>query len=308
MKNYFGMWAAMKIFVCGILLLVATVSHAEDRVKQNIQSTDVGMPGVLTPEQAGKLFLSNAGRFVDDRINSSNTLAGRNFIADFSDGKFRVRHEFHEDAETVTWEILEGFEKGQSGTVPYEAHDIRPGITLIMLQPLPVESLTLIIDDNRGMATGYLGRITDMNSDRPIVLKTVRGPILEAERTQKTTSFGSAADLAGRRFTVVYPNEVAIYEQIYLNEHYVTWHGKKGTSAGVADTERYKAVKIAPDLYLVAWNEKSAPLQISFLFDFERKQELAAFFGYDASKKRPVYQTSSAKISEIVYTKMTQLE
>ena len=75
----------------------------------------------------------------------------------------------------------------------------------------------------------------------------------------------------------------------------------------MADTERYKAFKVAPKLYLVAWNEESAPLQISMLFDFERKRERAVIFGFDEDRERTVYQTTSADIPKVTHTSMEGL-
>ena len=208
-----------------------------------------------------------------------------------------------EDAQsrTVTWEVLSGTEADQIGTVPYQAFEIRQGITLLLTQPLEHESVTLIIDDNRGAATGFLARSSAENPEQLVSLRRLEGPILEADPS-RPARFESADDLAGTRLTLVYPNEVAIYEQIYLNEHYMTWVAHKGTSAGVADTERYEAIKIAPLVYLVAWNEKSAPLQISMLLDFGQMRERASMFGVDLSQDRTVYQTATAEITEIAHT------
>jgi len=139
-------------------------------------------------------------------------------------------------------------------------------------------------------------------------LNKLHGTILEAKAGEKSSQSVKTGDLSGTRFTVVYPGEVAIYEHIYLNEHYMTWLGHKGTSAGVADTERYEAIEIAPLLYLVAWNEKSAPLQISMLFDFTEMTELATIFGFDESQDRTVYQTTSANITKITHTNIPGLK
>lgn len=258
---------------------------------------------VLSPEEAGKIFLSNAANFIDEQANNAHSLSGRTITADFAGGKFRMRHEFHEDGKTLTWSVLSGEESGNSGTVPYQAFEVRPGITCVLTQPLDHEAVMLIVDDNRERCAGFLGR---RSSDEPgalIELKRLEGEILEADgKNSKPIDDGN--DLGGTRFTVVYPGEVAIYEHIYLNDHYVTWLGHKGTSAGVADTERYEAFRIAPLVYLAAWTEKSAPLQISYLFDFEQMRERAMIFGFDESSGRYVYQTTSAEIAEIKHSKL----
>ena len=169
-----------------------------------------------------------------------------------------------------------------------------------MAQPQDCESLALVIDDNRGMAYGFLGRYSSDQPGTKVALMPVQGYIVESGVESKSMTFQSA-DLSGARFTVRYPDDVAIYEHIYLNKYYVTWLCRKGTSKDVADTERYIAFELAPRLYLVAWNEESAPLQISMLFDLEHKCEQAAIFGFDESAGRTVYQTTSAEITNITH-------
>ena len=262
---------------------------------------------VLSPAEAGKIFLSNAANFNDERAHSAHGLSGRTITADFSAGNFRMRHDFDEDGKTLTWSALTGPQSGDSRTVPYQAFEVRPGITGVLAQPLEHEAVILIVDDNRGRCAGLLGR---RNSDEPgalIELKRLEGEILEAD-VDTSNLFKNGSDLGGTRFTVVYPGEVAIYEHIYLNDHYVTWLGHKGTSAGVADTERYEAFRIAPLVYLVAWTEKSAPLQISYLFDFEQMREHASIFGFDESSGRYVYQTTSADIAEIKHSNLADID
>ncbi len=299
----------VSLFACFMhLIALGGTGHAGDQTAQPAEVSCSEKAQVRTPEQAGKIFLRSVGRFVDKNANTSKKLTGRTVTADFADGNFRMRHVFHADGQTMTWEALTGPNKGKTGTVPYQAFDVRPEITLVMARPADCESVALIIDDNRGAATGFLGRYSSENTEKPISMTALQGPIIEVKSRTNPTPFMSADDLAGSRFTVVYPNEVAIYEHIYLNKNYMTWLGHKGTSAGVADTERYEAVKIAPLLYLVAWNEEAAPIQISFLFDFENKRELAVFFGFDESSDRCIYQTTSSKITQVMHTTIEGLK
>ncbi len=304
-RNLLTVGRRLGLYLC---LLAATTLSVELSAETAPGAIDTKVAQVLTPAQAGRLFLGNAANFVDKQTPTTNALAGRTLTADFAKGKFRVKHVFHKDSNTMSWQVLSGPESGQSGTVPYRAYPVRPGMTFIMTQPLNYESVALLIDDNTGSAMGFLGRHEQGSKPAEVSLKVLRGPILEAQGTGSTTPQRGAADLTGIRFTVVYPNDVAIYEHIYLNEHYVTWLGHKGTSAGVADTERYQAIKVAPQLYLVAWSEKSVPLQMSFLFDFASQRELAAVFGYDEVAGRHVYQITSAQIAEIMHTSMTAPE
>ncbi len=283
-----------------VVPLIATFSlHAEAPVKNESD--------VLSPAQAGRIFLSNAQNFITSDANTTTALDGRTITADFADGNFRVQHRFHSDGQMLSWEVLTGKQKGAKGTVPCQVFEVRPGIYFLMTQPASHEAVSLVIDENRGVATGFLSRYSDEDKDSLISLNKIHGPVLEAGNGDASDRQLKNADLGGTRFTVVYPGEVAIYEHIYLNRHYMTWLGHKGTSAGVADTERYEAIEVAPLLYMVAWNEKSAPLQISMLFDFAKMSERATIFGFDEAKKRTVYQTTSAKIRKISHTRIPGL-
>ena len=296
---------AMKYFAFFILGAASAACIAGGEKDVVAEQKMVVADEVLTAAQAGRIFLSNAGNFIDKNAETSNALAGRTVTADFANGNFRVVHKFQADSQTLSWEVLSGVEKGNKGVVPYQAFDIRPGIIFVMVQPQDSESVALIIDDNRGMAAGFLGRYSPEHIGKKVVMMPIQGPILEAEIEPEP--FADATDLAGTRFTVAYPGGVEIYEHIYLNEHYVTWLCHKGTSKGVANTERYEAFKVAPGLHLVAWNEESAPLQISMLFDFETKRERAAIFGFDENRGRTVYQTTSADIPKVTHTSMEGL-
>ena len=260
---------------------------------------------VLTPEEAGARFIEGLAKFIDEQPSNNRSFAGRTLTADFSGGKFRVRHTFHDDGMMMTWKILTGDEAGQNGRVPYKLFALRPGLALIMMRPLEYESVFLVVDDKRGVAAGILGRAGLRDSS--ITMKRLWGPILESEGGVNARAAVSPCDLGGTRFTVAYGNDAAIYEHIYLNQHYMTWLGHKGTSAGVADTERYEAIAIAPFLYLVGWNEKAAPIQISFLFDFEQMHEHAAVLGV-APGRKAVYGTTTARIIEISHSRLPELE
>jgi hypothetical protein len=273
-------------------LLLAVLCHGAPTADSLTQE-------VMTPAQAGRLFLKNTGNFRDSSMQSSRSLYGKTLTVDFQHGEFRMQHQFHAEEDKMTWEVLTGEIAGRRGTVSYQAFDIRPGIVFIMAQPRTSESVALVIDHNRGWAAGFLGRYLIEQPEGTMNLFPIQGPILEAGNSSSQQPFPSAKDLIGSRFTVVYPNEAAVYEHIYLNDNYVTWLCHKGTSQGVADTERFHSFKVSDDLYLVAWNEKSAPIQLSFLFDFKNQQELAALFGYDESRARTVYQTTFADIPKI---------
>ena len=289
-----------KSFLTAVFVLVSLLAHAE--------STQKNEPKVLSPAEAGRIFLRNAGNFISTGTESTRALSGRVITANFAKGNFRMRHNFHPGDMLLSWEALSGDEKGEKGTVPYQAFEVRPGVFFLMTQPTSHEAVSLIIDDNRGVASGFLSRYSEKDAGQLISQVKIHGEILESTIEEKSRQLAKTGDLSGTRFTVVYPNEVAIYEHIYLNKHYLTWLGHKGTSAGVADTERYEAIELAPLLYLVAWNEKSAPLQISMLFDFANKTERATIFGYDESKDRTVYQTTSAKITKVSHTNIQGLK
>ena len=72
--------------------------------------------------------------------------------------------------------------------------------------------------------------------------------------------------LAGTRIQNDYAHNV-VYQHVCLNDRYETWLSLDGPQRGQADTEEYRAFKVADHVYCTFWNEKVLTSQMTLLFD-----------------------------------------
>lgn len=72
-----------------------------------------------------------------------------------------------------------------------------------------------------------------------------------------------------------------VYEHIYLNNNFYTWHCIKGSEAGLGGTDRCHDIKVAERLYLFVWREKIVPTLGVILIDMSRLKTDGKIFGYD---------------------------
>lgn len=118
----------------------------------------------------------------------------------------------------------------------------------------------------------------------------------ERESASPSTPIPSGQRLAGTRYRLEIPGNSVVYEYIHVSENYMTWLVQQGEFAGVAGTERFHALNVSPQIYLVAMNRTGTPLQTSWLLDFAAKRVVEVVFGYDPSQAELIYQASAGKI------------
>ena len=89
-------------------------------------------------------------------------------------------------------------------------------------------------------------------------------------------------DLIGKRIKYAYSSK-HVYEHIYLNDRFYTWHCLAGVEKGLADTEICDYFKIAPDVYLFTWREKVMPTFGVVLINFKEMRSNGKTFGLDVA-------------------------
>lgn len=90
--------------------------------------------------------------------------------------------------------------------------------------------------------------------------------------------FPRTKELLGKHVRYRYsPTEV--YEHLYLNETFYTWHCLKGVEAGLADTDLCHYFKLRDNLYLFVWQEKVVPTLGVVLLDLARGKTDGKIFG-----------------------------
>jgi hypothetical protein len=119
-------------------------------------------------------------------------------------------------------------------------------------------------------------------------------PIVPHERT---------TDLIGKRVKYTYSSK-HVYEHIYLNDRFFTWHCLAGVEEGLADTEICDYFKIAPDVYMFTWREKVMPTFGVVLINLKDMRSNGKTFGLDLTSGKLVNFTMGSRaepINEINY-------
>jgi hypothetical protein len=89
------------------------------------------------------------------------------------------------------------------------------------------------------------------------------------------------ADLVGERIQFVYSTN-DVYEHIYLNENFYTWHCLKGIEKGLCDTDRCFYWKLADQLYWFLWLERIVPTFGSVVEDLAKMRSYGKIYGYES--------------------------
>lgn len=220
--------------------------------------------------------------FAEYRPPLTTELAGKEFVLHYDMNEWVIKYVFH-DANSLTWEILRGVDKGLSGKEAYEAIQITPQIYLVHFAQARIQSprsVTIALDLNTMKATAVVGTLVQEGSGHRIKEDFLHAAVNPVFPNKPVIPHERTADLLGKRVKYTY-SSIHTYEHIYLNDHLFTWHCLAGPEAGLADTENCNYFKIAPHVYLLAWWEKILPVHGVLLIDFEQMQTCGAFFGLD---------------------------
>jgi hypothetical protein len=234
--------------------------------------------------------------YAANRPPRSSVLSGKTLTVALGAEPVRIRNEFSE-AE-VTWEMLDGPEKGDGGTAAYEAFELAPGIFFVSFLARDMESVAMTADLGSRTATVVWGKIIDGD----IVSEVLDGRI-EGAGNDRAALRHPPFSLGGTRFLNEYADNVA-YEHIYLTDVYETWLGVRGPQAGQADTEEYHSFKVADGVYIVYWNEKVLTAQMTFLFNLLDGECVGQVFAIVEGQR--VHRTIGAH-THLIHTKLSEL-
>lgn len=216
-------------------------------------------------------------------------LDGKGFKLHFENG-WEIDHRF--DAEQVHWVAADGH---SSGSAPYRATSVRPGIYLVDFlkhEGTQAWSISLVLDTHSHAFTAVIATLpTAADSSESLYSRALAGK--ELTGVQASFLHGSldrpwqsgacphapSSDLVGVRNRYRYsPTEV--YEHIYLNDQYYSWQCLKGVEQGLCDTDRCHYYKIADALYLFVWREKIVPTLGLVMIDLQQHRSDGKIFGY----------------------------
>lgn len=174
---------------------------------------------------------------------------------------------------------------------------LRPEVFFVDFLPTAQRrnSVSLVLDVASGVVSAVLGTLpTREETQRSLfsravaaeeltpVVARVHAASLTAERPGPGRRHEPTTDLVGRRIMYDYGSR-DMYEHVYLNERFYTWHCLRGPERGLADTDRCYYHKVGEDLYLFVWLEKIVPTLGTVLVDVKALRTTGKIFGYRTS-------------------------
>jgi hypothetical protein len=247
------------------------------------------------------------------KLPSSDDLAGRTITLMFN-GSRKVTRCLFRDSGFLDWDTGSGRKKRFTQNEPYEAIRIDPGIYFVdfLKWKNSAASQSLVLDLNTRGATvltaalpgkqkatssllNRLGQGVDLSSIQVEIQHALINPLSPDETipVHERTS-----ELIGKRIQYTYSPD-HVYEHVYLNDRFYTWHCLKGAEAGLADTEVCDYFKIAPDIYLFSWREKIMPTFGLVLINLKTLRSNGKTFGLDLKTGERMNFTMGA-IAELV--------
>ena len=207
------------------------------------------MNTTTTPESISVGALGEGFAVNNNILEVHGGLNNQAFTLNFSDGRI---HECRVlDGHTLVWDGREQEARAAS---------VREGIYFVdfLAGDSVKKSLSLVLDDNNGQVALIEGALPDEQAtslsayDRPrqgMELTGVEAVILHGSvaGNHGGTAHAPTDELIGLRNRYHYSPE-EVYEHVYLNHNFYTWHCIKGSEAGLGDTDRCHCIKIAQDL------------------------------------------------------------
>lgn len=239
-------------------------------------------------EAAGQQFLLRADEYKQYQIEASSGLADRTLAWIRTDG-LREALRFDGGGE------LAGYGRAdRTLSVSARVFELAPKLYYVSF---PFDdgdrALTAVIDEPAGTALLVDSRRPGPEDGTHRAQTAVTRVMLEGDRAAPAPQ--PSEGMVGARLVARYADDIA-YEHIYLNPHFVTWHGTEGPEAGNADTEWYDAYELRDGVYLVSWSEKVLTTHMLFLFDFNSGHEIGSIFGYEPESGKRVFDTIGAKM------------
>jgi len=236
-------------------------------------------------------------------------LAGKVLNLHFSNG-WNIEHRF--ESEQLHWQAADG---SSTGSAHYRSTSIRPDVYFVDF--LKTEngqnySFSLVLDMQKGAFTAILGQLPNAAALESSVYSRARAnlPLTQVDAKFLHGSIHTpwqpdacphtpTRDLIGLRNRYHYsPTEV--YEHIYLNDNFYTWHCLQGVEKGLADTDLCHYFKIADQLYLFVWREKIVPTLGVVLIDLAQHRSDGKICGWADDQFNQLVNFRMASHCEIV--------
>jgi hypothetical protein len=241
-------------------------------------------PGFVPIEEWPDLTVMVEG-FGDPSLEASRALEGRSIAIVFEGGRI-ITHVFA--AGSLTWAIVEGAGVGATGTHPYRAVELRPGIFFVDFlkgEGAHRHDVSILLDLNDGRVTvadsGFVDREGAVRMRTEVVSGRVAG-------TGGIEPRPSTAELVGKRIFYRYsPTEH--YEHIYLSGGTFVWHCVRGGEAGLADVDPIRVWAVADGLVLLHWSETVMPVESIVAIDLQLQRSVGRMFCWDGPTLAPLH-------------------
>lgn len=247
------------------------------------------------------------------KLPSSEELVGKQLTLMFNTDNKMVKYAFL-DPKSLSWSNYKDTKKKPPEIETYEAIRVAPHIYFVdfvikaklnvsvsMVLDLATRKATVInatIPDNKKIKYSFMkkfGKDADLSSVKVEIKHAMIGPFSSdtAVATHERTN-----DLIGKRIKYTYGHD-RVYEHIYLNERFYTWHCLVGAEAGLGDTDICDYFKIAPDIYLFSWREKIMPTFGLVLINLKEMRSNGKTFGLEIASGKYLNFTMGA-IAELL--------
>jgi len=221
-------------------------------------------------------------------LESTGALLGK--VIRLTDAKGAETEITFETADTLTWKRAAD---GRRGSEHYFATSLRDGIFFIDYISGGT-SVSLIVDLARNLYTSVTARMpAEEDIDKSLFKRAAEGQeltsVTAAIFSGRLAGSGrdagelhhSTAEMVGKRVIYNY-SKTELYEHIYLNTSFYTWHCIEGVEKGLGDTDRCHYIKIDQNLYLFVWREKIVPTLGVLMIDLDRKKTTGKILGYES--------------------------
>jgi len=256
------------------------------------------------------------------KLPASDDLAGKE-LALRVEGSDEINKCVFFHAKALAWGTDLSLKKRPQEVETYEAIRIAPDIYFVdfVKNTKPNVSISMALDLNTRKATvitatvpekaninfsfvNRLGKGVDLSTTKIEIQHAIINP---SSPNEPVYVHERTLDLIGKRIQYTYSHH-RVYEHIYLNDRFYTWHCLVGAEAGLADTEVCDYFKIAPDIYLFTWREKIMPTFGLVVINLKEMRSNGKTFGLDISSGKYINFTMGALAEFLNETKYPKRE
>lgn len=230
-----------------------------------------------------------------NKLPPTADFAGRALALCFENG-WTLEYNFR-TAHDLSWREASRGKKRRWTQEEYSATKVRSGIYFLdyVKHLESATSVSLVLNLNTRIFMAVIGKLPTKEESKQSLLDRARASreltsvlasflsgSINKPFGNNTPRFRKTGELLGKRVEYSY-SPADLYEHLYLNEQFYTWHCVNGAERGLADTDLCHYFKIADRLYLFVWREKVIPTLGVLVEDFHQMRTSGKLLGYRAN-------------------------